>query len=173
MRAFVEQHTAYCLRCNEYRRIGGSSYVTSNSGRRVLKGACEGCGSEIRSYADDVSSTSGMPNAGENLILKCPTCGEGAGKQCVERQVGNAWNVGYPANIHGARAEITTPAAKSVEREAVRQREAVEATKRDAEKKERRKKMWKEVGIFLIVAVVALLTLGIGLLLLIAVARRP
>ena len=168
MAATVEQHTAYCFQCNEYRQVGESRYVTSNTGRQILKGTCEECRSEISRYADDNSATSGMPNVGENLILRCPSCGEGAGEQCVERQAGNAWNFGYPANIHSTRAEITTPAAKSVQREAVRLNEASEAAERDAERKAR----WKEVGICFVIAVFVLLTLGLGALLLIAV-RKP
>ena len=168
MAATVEQHTAYCLQCHEYRQVGELCYATSNTGRQVLKGTCEECRSEISRYAYDSSATSGMPNAGENLILRCPSCGEDAGKQCVERQVGNAWNFGYPANIHSTRAEITTPAAKSVQREAVGRNEAAEAAERDAERKAR----WKEAGICFVIAVFVLLTLGLGALLLIA-ARKP
>ncbi len=134
------QHTTYCFQCNEYCEVGASRYVTSNTGRKILQGTCEECRSETSRYADDSSATSGMPNIGENLVLPCPSCGEGAGKQSVERQPGNAWNFGYPANIHSTRAEMTTLAAKLVQREAVRRNEAAEAAELDAE----RRAMWKE-----------------------------
>lgn len=168
MAATVKHHTTYCFQCNDYRQVGESHHVTSNTGRRILRGTCEECRSEISRYADDSSATSGMPNVGENLILRCPSCGEGAGKQCVERQVGNAWNFGYPANIHSTRAALTTTAAKSAAREAVGRNEAAEAAERDAE----RRKRWKEAGICFAIAVFVLLTLGIGALLLNA-ARKP
>ena len=168
MAATVEQHTTYCFRCNDYRQVGESRYGTSNTGRQVLKGTCQECRSEISRYADDSSATSGTPNVGENLVLRCPSCGEGAGKQCVERQVGNAWNFGYPANVHSTRAALTTTAVKSAAREAVGRNEVAEAAERDAE----RKAMWKEAGICLAIAVFVLLTLGLGIILLNA-ARKP
>ena len=168
MAATVRQSTAYCFKCNEYRQVGESRYATSNSGRQVLKGTCRECRSEVSRYADDSSATSGMPNAGESLLLRCPSCGQSAGKQCVERQVGNAWDFRYPANIHRARAALTTTDVKSASREAARREEAAEAAKRDA----KRKAMWKEAGICLAIGVFVLLTLGLGILLLNA-TRKP
>ena len=79
--------------------------------------------------------------------------------------MGNAWNFGYPANVHSTRAEITTPAAKSVQREAVGRNEAAE---RDAERKVR----WEQAGICFVIAVFILLTLGLGALLLISARNR-
>ena len=168
MTATVKQRTAYCFQCNEYRQVSESGYATSNTGSQILKGTCRKCRSEIIRYVDDSSATSGMPNVGENLLLRCPSCGQGAGKQCVERQVGNAWNFRYPANIHSTRAALTTTDVKSATREAVRRDEATKAAERDAE----RKAMWKEVGICLAILVFAVLTLGLGLLLLNA-TRKP
>ena len=168
MATTVKQHTAYCLQCNEYRQVGEPRYTTSNTGRQILRGTCRECGAGMSKYADDSSATSEIANSGENLILRCPSCGEEAGKRCVERQVGNAWNFGYPANIHRARAEITTPDAKSAAREAAKREEAEEELRRAAERKEQ----WKEAGICALIVVFVALTLGLGALLLIA-TRKP
>ena len=168
MATIADQYAAYCLRCKEYRQVGEPRYVSSNTGRQMIKGACVECGAEMSRYADDSSATSEMANISENLILPCPSCGERRGQQCVERQAGNAWNVGYPANIHSARAEITTPSVILAERETVKRKEAAEASRRAAERKEK----WKEAGICFIIAVFVLLTLGLGALLLIA-TRKP
>ena len=168
MATTADQHTAYCLRCEEYRQVGEPGYVTSNTGRQIIRGACQECGAEMSRYADDTSAPSEVANTGENLILRCPSCGEGPGKQCVERQAGNAWKFGYPTIIHSSRAEITTPSAILAAQEAAEREEAEEELRHAAERKEQ----WKEVGICLIIAVFILVTLGLGGLLLIA-TRKP
>ena len=173
MTATAKQQDAYCFQCNEYRRSIKVRYATSPRGRLILNGTCPKCGSDLIKYADTDSATSKIPNAGENLLLRCPSCKVQPGKQCVERQPGT-WTFGYPANIHRTRVAITTTAVKSAAQEAVRR--SGKGSKRDAERAAERaaarKEEWKEAGICLAIFVFVVLTLGLGILLVEATRKK-